>query len=428
MATTLKNPTAAPEAEPSLRTAGERLRLLITIPALNEETSIALTIERCLDAREQIISQSPVTDVEVTVVSDGSTDRTVEIARQYADRINLIVFERNRGYGAAITEAWLKSGADLLGFLDADGTCDPLYFSEFCRELIQRDADVVLGCRLNRDSRMPAVRRLGNKLFAWMLTVLSHTRVRDAASGMRVIRRSSLIKIFPLPTGLHFTPAMSARAVMSRDLELIEVDMPYHEREGESKLSPIRDGVRFLRVILQTALLYRPSRVLGVVAVILFALTCLMMISPTLFYLQERRVEEWMIYRFLVGELLSTIAILIWCVTYLGRKAVDISLSSQPAQDKYHGPWGWFFSRRWVWLVPAGLVLIGGWMVWTALLQFIETGHVYVHWSRFVAMMFFLSTAAIIVVCKIVDHCMNLLANRLDYLRASAERADPIPH
>ena len=404
------------------------MRLLIAIPALNEQESIASSIEKCLDARQHIIDHSPVDEVEVTVVSDGSTDRTVEIAGRYTDQIKLIVFETNRGYGAAITEAWMSSDADLLGFLDADGTCDPLYFGRFCTELIEHEVDVVLGSRMNKDSRMPLVRRIGNTAFAWMLTVLSLRRIRDAASGMRVVRRSSLTRIFPLPTGLHFTPAMSARAVMSRDLKLLEVDMPYHEREGESKLSPFKDGLRFAQVILQAALLYRPSRPMGVIATALFALTCVMMISPTLFYLREHRVEEWMIYRFLVGELLSTIAILIWCVTYLGRKAADISLSSDPGQDKYHGIWGWLFSRRWVWLVPIGLLVIGAWLVWPAFIQYLRTGEVTEHWSRFVAMMFFFSTAAVITVCKIVDHCLNLLAERLAYLKLSAERAQPVPH
>ncbi|MHC4083150.1 MAG: glycosyltransferase family 2 protein, partial [Planctomycetota bacterium] len=131
------------------------MRLLITIPALNEEEAIASSIERCLDARQHIIDHSPVDEVEVTVVSDGSTDRTVEIAGRYKDRIKLIVFETNRGYGAAITEAWMRSDADLLGFLDADGTCDPVHFGRFCTELIEHEVDVVLGSRLNRESRMP---------------------------------------------------------------------------------------------------------------------------------------------------------------------------------------------------------------------------------------------------------------------------------
>jgi len=57
------------------------------------------------------------------VVSDGSTDRTVERARAFPES-NLIVFEKNRGYGAAIKEAWRRSDADLVSFLDADGIGD----------------------------------------------------------------------------------------------------------------------------------------------------------------------------------------------------------------------------------------------------------------------------------------------------------------
>src|SRR5258705_10036955 len=112
------------------------MKLLIAIPALNEEESIESIIERSLAARSQIIAASPVTAVEVTVVSDGSTDKTVELARSYEDKIHLIVFKRNRGYGAAIKEAWAHSDAELVGFIDADGTCDPNFFAPLCRELV----------------------------------------------------------------------------------------------------------------------------------------------------------------------------------------------------------------------------------------------------------------------------------------------------
>src|SRR5437868_10587429 len=90
------------------------LKLLIVIPAYNEEQSIVSIIERTLAAREHIIANSPVTAVEVTVVSDGSSDQTVQMARPYQGRIRLIAYEKNRGYGAAIKEGWRGSDADLL--------------------------------------------------------------------------------------------------------------------------------------------------------------------------------------------------------------------------------------------------------------------------------------------------------------------------
>lgn len=399
------------------------MKLLIAIPALNEEQSIASIIERCLAARQHIVRRTPVTDVAVTVVSDGSTDRTVEIARQYADRgkIQLIVFEQNRGYGAAIMQAWQQSDAELLSFLDADGTCDPMHFIPLCNELEHRQADVVLGCRITPATKMPPLRRLGNALFACLMTLLAFRRVRDTASGMRVVRRSSLLKLLPLPTGLHFTPAMSARALMSRDVEIVEVDMPYHEREGASKLHPVRDGLRFLNVILKTAMLHRPSRPLGVVACVLLAMAMLLMAYPARYYVSNWHVQEWMVYRFLVAQLLMTVAVLIWSVTFLGSKAASISLSDWPSQARYHGVLGYFFSRRWFWMVPAAIMALGAVLVLGALRQYVTTGEVTEHWSRFVAMVSCASVSAILIVTKIVDYCLNLVAERLEFLREAAD-------
>src|SRR5579859_7378512 len=155
------------------------MKLLIAIPALNEEQSIQSTIQRCLEAKADILGDSPVTDVEVTVISDGSTDRTVERAREFGSLINLIEFTRNQGYGAAIMGAWSESQADLLGFLDADGTCDPRFFADLCKSLVEQDADVALGCRMNPRSKMPLVRKIGNAIFARMLSLFSSKNVRD---------------------------------------------------------------------------------------------------------------------------------------------------------------------------------------------------------------------------------------------------------
>ncbi len=251
----------------------KRMKLLIAIPALNEEESIEAIIERSLEARSDIMARSPITQVEITVVSDGSTDRTVSLARKYTDKIKLIVFEQNRGYGAAIQEAWLESDADLLGFLDADGTCEPRFFGDLAQALVSQGADVALGCRLNQSSEMPLIRRTGNILFAGLLSLLSGHYVRDTASGMRVVRREAYARLRPLPAGLHFTPAMSARALLDREanVKVVEIDMPYHERVGDSKLKVGKDGLRFLNVITRTAVQYRPLRVATILGLTLAA-------------------------------------------------------------------------------------------------------------------------------------------------------------
>jgi glycosyltransferase involved in cell wall biosynthesis len=392
------------------------MKLAIAIPALNEEESIESIIQRSLAAREHIIRNSPVTDVEITVVSDGSTDRTVELASRYADFVRLIVFEKNRGYGAAIQEAWRQSDADLLGFLDADGTCEPRFFAPLCKTLVNERADVVLGCRLTKESRMPLIRRVGNLIFAALLQVFSSTRVRDTASGMRVVRRSSLPKLYPLPNGLHFTPAMSARSLLSDDLTIKEVDMPYHERQGESKLRVGKDGLRFLRVIVDTAFLYRPERPLRILGFTSWAAAAALMLMPSLYYLQHRSVAEWMIYRFIVGELFGIAAVLFLSASYLTKKIVNITMKGPDARSSSRTLIDRFFSSASLWIVPPVAMLAGTLLVIPSMLDLIRTGATYEHWSRFIVMSFLFASSMILIVTRGIDHVVNLLADHLEYL------------
>jgi glycosyltransferase involved in cell wall biosynthesis len=390
------------------------MKLAIVIPALNEEGSIESIIQRCLEAREYIYRNSPVDQIEITVVSDGSTDRTVEIASRYKDRIRLVIFPKNRGYGAAIKEGWLQSDAELLGFLDADGTCEPRLFARLCSQLEESHADLILGCRLNADSKMPLIRRLGNTIFATILTVFSHSRVRDTASGMRVVRRSSLDNLFPLPDGLHFTPAMSARALLSGAVRIEEVDMPYQERVGQSKLRVIKDGVRFLLVILNAAFLYRPSRPLGLLGVAFFAAAAALMIPPIIYYAGHHAVLEWMIYRFLVSYLLGTSAVVCFCASYIARRLVHLALMTEIGD----GPptlFSRFFTSKWFWAAPFLLCLIGGLLVLGSFLELLKTGATYEHWSRYIVMTFCFSTAVILVATRGIGYVMSLVEERVRY-------------
>ena len=249
--------------EPDGHTEPERRTCFaLVIPALNEEEAIGATLERALAAREDVVANTPIDEMAVVFVNDGSTDGTQAIADEYPDVIK-IHFEKNRGYGAAIKAGFHATEAELVGFMDADGTCDPRFCTELLNRMYETDADVVLGSRLNPDSEMPPVRRLGNWIFARLIGVVSGQSLTDSASGMRVIRRKSLRRMVPLPDGLHFTPAMSCVATLDPRMRIEEVPMPYKERIGPSKLSAVKDGVKFLAIILFAASCYRPISVLS---------------------------------------------------------------------------------------------------------------------------------------------------------------------
>jgi glycosyltransferase involved in cell wall biosynthesis len=243
------------------------MRFALVVPVLNEEQAIAATLRRVLAAREGVLTRTSVTAMSVVVVNDGSSDRTQEIIDQPEfDEVIKIRFLRNWGYGAAIKAGWRATDAEILGFIDADGTCDPDYAVDLINRLEVERADVVLASRLHADSKMPWIRRLGNILFARLLGAVSRRRLTDCASGFRIVRRSSLRLISPLPNRLHFTPAMSAICLLDPRLRIEEVPMPYQERIGRSKLSVLKDGLRFLYIIGLTTCCYTPLRTMLVAA------------------------------------------------------------------------------------------------------------------------------------------------------------------
>jgi len=232
----------------------------VVIPAFNEEDGILPILRRVLSLRPQIAAAG-LEGPEVIVVDDGSRDRTAELAGGVPD-VRIIRHGENRGYGAALKSGMTAARGDLIAFLDADGTYPPESLPALCQAALD-GADIVVGSRMSAaESGMPLTRRVGNRLFAGLVTLLGNDRVRDSASGMRVVRREALRRLEPLPDGLHFTPIMSLRA-MHEGLRLVEVPIPYAERIGQSKLRVGRDGLRYLHSIVWTALGYNPVRVLG---------------------------------------------------------------------------------------------------------------------------------------------------------------------
>jgi glycosyltransferase involved in cell wall biosynthesis len=236
--------------------------LSVVIPAYNEEHGIAEIACRVLSVAPAL-EKAGVDQLELLIVDDGSRDRTAEVASNIPG-VNLICHPRNRGYGAALKTGFSKARGELIGFLDADGTYPPEYFPHLCRAALN-GMDLVIGSRMaGEESKMPLTRRVGNLFFATLLTALSHQKVTDSASGMRVFKREILEQIYPLPDGLNLTPVMSTRA-LHEGVNIGEVPIPYSERVGRSKLSVIRDGRIFLQSMVWTVLSYNPVRILGMI-------------------------------------------------------------------------------------------------------------------------------------------------------------------
>jgi glycosyltransferase involved in cell wall biosynthesis len=400
--------------------SSHRMMLTIVVPALNEEEAIGRTIQDCLDALPEICERGQVEAVEIVVVSDGSTDRTAPIAQEFADlhpEVRLMVFEENRGYGAAIKEGFRIGSGELVAFLDADGTCDPRFFGDLCAAIQNDGADIAVGDRMGPGSDMPRVRRLGNRLFALLLGFLSGEAVTDTASGMRVLRRDSLPSLLPLPDRMDFTPAMSARAIM-QGMRVVEVPMRYSRRVGASKLQTFRDGFRFLRVILDAVLFYSPARLFMLGFLTCTFLLLLLALSPTEFYLHNGYVEEWMIYRFVACLLLGNAGFTLLCSAIIADNLFFLTNRRRPSKS-----FGMHILRLTV--SPQLLLLLGlvcsmtsVVLVWPGVIEYFRTQHVTLHWSRVIVSTcgFLLTVQCLVTACllRIVSLWRRQLVMRHD--------------
>jgi glycosyltransferase involved in cell wall biosynthesis len=234
------------------------MRVSVVIPCLNE----AETIAECVMQARTVLDENGL-DGEVLVVDNGSTDGSGDLARAAGATV---VDEPRRGYGSAYLAGLAQAGGDYIVMVDADLTYDFQEIPNFVREL-DNGAQLVMGNRMQniKPGAMPFLSRLGNPLLSGFLNVLHRTNVHDVHCGMRAVRRDALPVLNLRTVGMEFASEMVIRAARER-LDVREIPIALHPRQGTSKLSPFRDGWRHLRVIL----VYNPTFVFLLPGAVMF--------------------------------------------------------------------------------------------------------------------------------------------------------------
>ena len=220
------------------------------MPCLDEEQGVGVCVETALAALAAMGVAG-----EVVVVDNGSTDRSAEVARAAGARV---VEEPRRGYGSAYRRGFEEARGRYLVMGDADRTYPFEDLGRFVEPLMAGRCDLVMGDRLGGDilpGAMPWTHRwIGNPILSGMLRLLFHTRISDSHCGMRAFTREAYDRLALRTTGMEFASEMVVSALREH-LRVEEMPITYHPREGESKLSGLRDAWRHVRFML----LYSPS-------------------------------------------------------------------------------------------------------------------------------------------------------------------------
>jgi hypothetical protein len=161
--------------------------IAVVIPAYNEAANIAQVIAALPEELEGL-------SIHAIVVDDGSFDDTTEAAREAGAAA--VRLPMNRGQGAALRTGYrlaLATRARLVVTMDADGQHQPSELPRLIGPILSGEADVVNGSRvLGAADPSHAARKLGITLFAWLLSVLTTSRITDPACGYRAVRTEAL--------------------------------------------------------------------------------------------------------------------------------------------------------------------------------------------------------------------------------------------
>ncbi len=208
------------------------MKLLVIIPAYNEEESILTTVNGL---------RYTCPEYDYLVVNDGSNDRTAAICR--AQNIRMLDLPANLGLSGAVQAgmkyAW-RHGYDAAVQFDADGQHRAEYLPAMLEKLKEGN-DIVIGSRFVEEKKPRTMRMLGSNLIAFAIRVTTGKHLGDPTSGMRMYNRK-IIRLFATQMNIEPEPDTIAYLIQT-GARVAELQVQMREREaGESYLNPIRSA------------------------------------------------------------------------------------------------------------------------------------------------------------------------------------------
>lgn len=234
--------------------------LSIILPARNEAQSLRALLP-------QLRAHQP--QAEILVVDDGSTDDTAAVAAAGGARV--IRHPVSRGNGAAIKSGVRAATAEVLVMMDADGQHRPEDIARLLSRL-SKDYDLVVGTR-SVNAHASFARRTANAFYNRLASWLTGQAILDLTSGFRAVRREALLPFLPLLPNKFSYPTTSTMCLIRAGYGVCFEPVTVLQRtEGTlSHIRPLRDGGRFVIIIIKIATLYSPLKIFGAVAASLFA-------------------------------------------------------------------------------------------------------------------------------------------------------------
>lgn len=228
----------------------------IIIPAYNEEENIVQVIR---DIRQAVSS-----DCRIVVVDDASKDSTAQAAR--AGGAEVIQHPYHIGNGAAIKTGLRRSRCAVVVLMDADNQHQPRDIPLLLGQI--EKFDMVIGAR---DFSKLSLRNLANRFYNAFASYVTLFKIQDLTCGFRAVKREDALKfLYLLPNSFSY-PSTLTLAFLKTGRTITYMPIASAQRkQGKSKINLLKDGVRFLLIIIRIATFFSPLRVFLPVSAVFF--------------------------------------------------------------------------------------------------------------------------------------------------------------
>ena len=239
------------------------MKIIVGIPAFNEEKNIAVVITQLKKIADKII-----------VCNDGSTDLTSEIAEELGATV--INHEKNLGYGAAIRSIFLKSkdlDVDILVTFDADGQHRIEDINKVINPIINGESDLVIGSRFLDESEkeVPQYRKVGIKVITKITNATIKKQLTDSQSGFRAYSKKVLNELNPSELGMGISTEILIKA-SAKNFRISEVPIKIVYDGDTSTHNPISHGSSVLLSTIKFTSIEHPLKFYGIPSMIFFAI------------------------------------------------------------------------------------------------------------------------------------------------------------